>query len=99
MLEMDIYEVDGKEYTALGMTLPKTKLIAITGDKGFIMCGGINIEVYDNAKRDVLAVRVVGVKTYDELLAAKVQSATASAYELGVKVGMPAKEALIIINS
>jgi uncharacterized protein YunC (DUF1805 family) len=56
------------------------------------MCGYLNIESAD--KLGVAAAMVRGVKTIDDLLAAKVQDVSKAAVARGVKTGTAGRDAL-----
>lgn len=80
-----------EEGTAIAVTvkLPKTTLLAVTTDKGYIMCGALDVGLLNEklASREILAGRAVGVKTIDELLNAPLESVTHTAEALGITVG------------
>lgn len=86
------------EGTALAITvrLPKTNLLVVTTDKGYIMCGALDVALLNErlADRQILAGRAVGVKTIDELLAAPLESVTTAARALGIEAGMSGSEAI-----
>jgi uncharacterized protein YunC (DUF1805 family) len=92
---MQIKEItsDGKNYQAFeGEIAPGTNLVFIKGDKGFVMCGYLNLETAEKLKN--IAVLAVGVKTADDMLNAVVANATSYARALGISAGMPVREAL-----
>ena len=70
-------------------------LIVITGAKGYIMCGYLNLRAAQKTK-DV-AVKITGVSTIDEALKSAVHSCTSYARRLGVYPGQPVNEVLKII--
>lgn len=80
--------------TALGVKvdLPRAPLVLIRADKGFAMCGYLNMESVN--KTGEVAVRVTGVKSFDDVLNAKVANASDEARKLGIAEGMTAREAL-----
>jgi len=80
--------------TALGLSyqMQKAPLIVINADKGFVMCGYLDLEAA--AALGDVAVKVKGVRTFEDVLKAPVVGATPSAISLGVKVGMTGREAL-----
>jgi uncharacterized protein YunC (DUF1805 family) len=80
--------------TALGIKveLPKAPLVMIRADKGFAMCGYLNIESVNKAGE--VAVRVTGVKSFDDVLNARVINISDEARKLGIIDGMTAREAL-----
>lgn len=87
---------EGKEFTAYSIPTSKTAVLMIGAEKGFLGCGYLNVEVA-NKVGDVCAI-VTGVKTPDDMLAARVISVSAAARELGVEEGMSGKEALLLMS-
>jgi len=79
---------------ALGIRveLPKAPLVMISAPKGFAMCGYLNMESVN--KTGEVAVRATGVKTFDDLLNAKVANVSDRARELGISEGIPVRDAL-----
>jgi uncharacterized protein YunC (DUF1805 family) len=79
---------------ALGVKveLPKAPLVMICAAKGFAMCGYLNMESVN--KTGEVAVRVTGVRTFDDVLNAKVVNVSDKARELGIAEGQTAREAL-----
>ncbi|GLX65691.1 YunC family protein [Paenibacillus glycanilyticus] len=88
----------GEGVTALGVEvkLPKTTLLAISTDRGYIMCGALDVGLLNDRLKDreIIAGRAVGVKTLEELLAAPLESVTTTAEALGITVGMNGTDAL-----
>ncbi|MNZ95980.1 hypothetical protein D3C78_1151560 [compost metagenome] len=76
--------------------LPKTTLLSIMTDKGYIMCGALDIALLNDRLKDreIIAGRAVGVRTLEELMDAPLESVTHKAEELGIMVGMKGSEAL-----
>jgi uncharacterized protein YunC (DUF1805 family) len=91
---MEVEQVQLKNGTALGIKIEmKTApLLLIKTTKGFVMCGYLNIEAAE--KMGDTAAKVSGVKTFEDVLNAKVNALTSKAKEMGVKEGMTGKEAL-----
>jgi len=89
--------IEGRTFLAVTVQLPKTNLMAVTSDKGYIMCGALDIGLLNEKLKDrkVIAGRAVGVRTVDQLLEAPLESVTIEAENLGIKVGMKGKEALL----
>jgi len=80
----------------LEVSLPNAPpLLLIKGSRGFIMCGYLNISVAD--KLGLVAGRVVGVKTIEEMLEKNIVEVTAKAKELGIKEGRKVREALKLL--
>jgi len=87
---------EGKEFTAYSIPTNNTFVLIIGAENGILGCGYLNIEVA-NKVGDVCAL-VTGVKKPDDMLSAKVFAVSETAAELGVKVGMTGKEALILMS-
>ena len=84
--------LDGKEFAGYRIDTGHTALLLIKGKSGFLGCGYINVEVADRVGD--AAVIVSGVKTFDDMYAAKVVKVSKQAVELGVREGMTGREAL-----
>lgn len=84
--------------TAIGtiVELPKTRVLSVSTQKGYIMCGILNVADLErlHPERKIIAARVIGVREIDDLLHAKVVEVTAEANRLGIKEGMTGREAL-----
>lgn len=76
----------------LKMEMEHAPLLVIRAGKGFVMCGYLNMEIAD--KMGDVAVRVTGVRSFDDVLNAKAVDVSKAAGKLGITIGMPAKEAL-----
>jgi uncharacterized protein YunC (DUF1805 family) len=76
----------------LKMDMEHAPLLVIRAGKGFVMCGYLNIDVAN--KLGDVAVRVTGVKSFEDVLNAKAVDVTEAAKKLGIAIGMSAKEAL-----
>ena len=72
--------------------LKSAPLLMIVGEKGFLMCGFLNIDAADRLGE--AAAVISGVSSFDEMLEKPVKAATSEAEKLGIKVGMPGREAL-----
>lgn len=87
------------ELTVIGVEvkLPKTTLLVITSEKGYIMCGALDVGLLNErlADRKILAGRAVGVKTLEQLLEAPLESVTKEAEKLGIEPGTIGREALL----
>ncbi|GAV15338.1 DUF1805 domain-containing protein [Paenibacillus sp. chi10] len=86
------------ERTVLGVEvlLPKTTLLSISTDKGYIMCGALDVGLLNTKLHDrgIIAGRAVGVRTLEQLLEAPLESITHEAERLGITVGMKGSDAL-----
>ncbi|KXS44528.1 MAG: hypothetical protein AWU59_465 [Methanolobus sp. T82-4] len=85
-------ELDNGSAIGLSMQMQSAPLLLIKADKGFVMCGYLDMEAA-TALGDV-AVKVKGVNTFEDVLEAFVVGATQEAINLGIKVGMTGREAL-----
>jgi uncharacterized protein YunC (DUF1805 family) len=93
MINITTVKVDGKACLGLKMDLPESPpLLLVVADKGFVMCGFLNIETAE--KLGVDAAMVSGVKTFEDVLNAQVKAATTKAKNSGVEAGMKGSEAL-----
>jgi uncharacterized protein YunC (DUF1805 family) len=91
-MEIEKIELDGGFAIGLNFQMQSAPLLLIKADKGFVMCGYLDMETAD-ALGDI-AVKVKGVSTFDDVLDAAVVGATSAAIRLGIKLGMTGKEAL-----
>lgn len=92
MIIKDI-NVNDKLFKAVEIDLcDNSKLLMITGAKGYVMCGYLNINTAQN--RGDAACIVTGVKTIEDVLNSNIVALTVQAQNLGIKMGMPVKEVL-----
>ena len=88
-------------HIALGIVvkLPKTTLIAVTTDNGYIMCGALDIGLLNERLKDreIIAARAVGVRTIEELLEAPMESVTHEAAKRGIVPGMKGRDAVTLM--
>jgi uncharacterized protein YunC (DUF1805 family) len=97
MIHVTPIMIDGYPFIAISVQLPKTNLLAIASEKGYIMCGALDVALLNEKLRDrgIVAGRAVGVRTIEQLLEAPLESVTVAAEELGITVGMKGKDALL----
>jgi uncharacterized protein YunC (DUF1805 family) len=88
-----------EEHVVLGITvkLPKTNLIVITTEKGYIMCGALDVDLLNEKLKDrnVIAGRAIGVRSLEDLFEAPLELVTYGAEALGIQKGMKGKDALL----
>ena len=97
MISVTTLKVDGKSFMGLRTDLPDSPpLLLIMGEKGFVMCGFLNVE--NAEKLGVTAAVVSGVKTFDDVLNGQVKAVTSKAKNLGIEVGMRGADALKLIG-
>ncbi|MED4016670.1 YunC family protein [Sutcliffiella cohnii] len=97
MVEMSPIYINGTPFTAITVKLPKTNFMAVTSDKGYIMCGALDVALLNEKLKDrgIIAARAVGVRTIEQLLEAPLESVTLEAENRGITVGMTGKDALL----
>ncbi|MCM3765870.1 YunC family protein [Neobacillus niacini] len=97
MINLSPVEIEGHTFLAVSVLLPKTTLLVVTSEKGYIMCGALDVGLLNEKLKDlkVIAGRAVGVRTIEQLLDAPLESVTLEAENLGIKKGMIGKDALL----
>ncbi|RSK28449.1 DUF1805 domain-containing protein [Bacillus sp. HMF5848] len=97
MVSMTPIIIEGKQFTAITVALPKTNFMAVTNEKGYIMCGALDVQLLNEKLRDrgIIAGRAVGVRTIEQLLEAPLESITIEAENIGISVGMKGRDALL----
>ena len=89
---MDAIDLDGTIFAGLKVETTKAVLLMIKGRRGFLGCGYFNVDTADKLGEAVAI--VTGVKTYDDMLAARIVRASREAGALGIEAGMSGREAL-----
>jgi len=91
---MLVEQIDLEKGSALGfkMDMEHAPLLVIRAGCGFVMCGYLNMDIPD--KLGDVAVRVTGVKSFEDVLNAMVVDISEAAKKRGITAGMTAKEAL-----
>ncbi|CEG11786.1 conserved hypothetical protein [groundwater metagenome] len=82
--------------TGIKIDMGNANLLLIKADKGFIMCGYLDMETAEKLKDAACIVK--GVKNFDDMLNGKIVKVTTNARELGIKEGMSGKDALKILE-
>jgi uncharacterized protein YunC (DUF1805 family) len=97
MMRVEPILLDGKTAIAIEVKLPKTTLLVVTTDKGYIMCGALDVGLLNERlrERNIIAARATGVRTIQELLDAPLESVTYTAEDLGILPGMTGREAIL----
>ena len=90
-------DIEGHSFTAVTVRLPKTTLLTVSNDTGYIMCGALDVGLLNTQLQDrkIIAGRAVGVKTIEQLLQAPLESVTLEAEQLGIHIGMIGAQALL----
>jgi uncharacterized protein YunC (DUF1805 family) len=94
MINVTNLKLDSKGCLGVRVDLPgcSSPLLLIMAEKGFVMCGFLNVEAAE--RLNVAAAVVSGVKTFDDVLNAQIKAVTSKAKGMGVEVGMLGVEAL-----
>lgn len=102
MITINPLEIDGMQFTAVSVELPKTTLLTISNEVGYIMCAALDVAIFDEVpklkERQVIAGRALGVRTIDQLLHAPLEKITDASKDYGWEVGMTGREALLKIS-
>ncbi|MBO2942446.1 DUF1805 domain-containing protein [Paenibacillus sp. F411] len=90
-------QIEGHTVMAVEVKLPKTNLVALYTDRGYIMCGALDVGLLNEklAERGILAGRAVGVRSVSDLLEAPLESVTIEAEKQGIHAGMKGRDALL----
>ena len=96
MIHMEPVLIDSRTCIGIFVRLPQTNLLAISTPNGYIMCGLLAVERMDelHPEREVVAARVSGVATFEEMLVQKIDAVSQSAIRRGITIGMSGAEAL-----
>ena len=97
MIQLKPLDIEGKQVLGIEVKLPKTILLVITTDKGYIMCGALDVALLNErlSERNIIAARALGVRTLEQLLDAPLESVTHTAEAKGIKPGMTGRQALL----
>lgn len=97
MMRVEPILLEGHTAIAIEVKLPKTTLLVVTTDKGYIMCGALDVALLNErlSDRNIIAARATGVRTIEELLEAPLESVTHTAENLGIFAGMTGRDAIL----
>ncbi|MDF2713106.1 MAG: hypothetical protein K0R28_31 [Paenibacillus sp.] len=99
MMEAKPIVIEGRTVIGVTVELPKTTLIAIATERGYIMCGALDIGLLNERlkERRIIAGRATGVRSLTDLLDAPLESVTHEAEKLGIVPGMRGRDALLLM--
>jgi uncharacterized protein YunC (DUF1805 family) len=99
MIDVKPITLENRTFMAIDVKLPKTTLLVIMSEIGYIMCGALDVNLLNEKLKDrkIIAGRAVGVRTLDQLLHAPLESVTLEAENIGIKKGMIGKDALMLM--
>ncbi len=91
---MVVEDIKLENGTAVGLKfkLQNAPLVLVKAERGFVMCGYLNMDVAD--RLGDIACKVSGVSNFDNLLEAEIIELTEKAKDIGIQPGMHGKEAL-----
>ena len=93
MIEIGKVEAEGGSFLALKADMPEAPpLLLVIGEKGFVMCGYLNIDVAE--RLGTAAAMVTGVKSVEDMLNAQIRAATSKARGLGIEPGVVVRTVL-----
>lgn len=97
MINLQPISIEGHSFLSIVVELPKTNLLIITNEIGYIMCGALDVALLNEKLKDrkVIAGRAIGVKTIEDLLNAPLESVTYEAENLGITKGTIGRDALL----
>ena len=86
MIMVENLDIDGKAFQGIKIELKGLPpLVLIEGDKGFVMCGYLNIDAAESL--GAAAAVVSGVNSWEDVLNAQIKTATTKAQALGLEPG------------
>ena len=93
--------IEDYEFITYEIFLPKTTLLIVTNDVGYIMCAAVDIDFFNHTpklvERKIIAGRAEGVRTLEELLHAPMAKLTFAAKEIGITEGTIGRDALVLM--
>lgn len=89
--------IDGVECEGVHVATGKSNILLIRGRRGLVGCGYFDLATANRLGEAFVIVR--GVKSFDDMLAAKAVEVSQAARELGVVAGMTGREALACFNT
>lgn len=99
MLKVEKIVIDQYDFVTYEVFLPKTTLLVVANEIGYIMCAAVDIDFFNNTpklvERKIIAGRAEGVRTIEELINAPMAKLTTAAKELGISTGISGREALV----
>ncbi|MBD3388522.1 MAG: DUF1805 domain-containing protein [Candidatus Altiarchaeales archaeon] len=76
--------------------LPSANMILVVGERGYLMCGLLNLKKAEEIGQ--AAAVVTGVSTFSDVLKAEIAACTSKARELGITEGMLGEQAIEILK-
>jgi len=95
MITIEPVDVDGLRVMGVKVELAHAPILLLVGKKGFVGCGYFSVETA-NKLGDVMTV-ISGVRTFEDMLNARIISASEKAQEMGIVAGMKGKDAVKLL--
>jgi uncharacterized protein YunC (DUF1805 family) len=96
MIMVENLDIDGKAYQGLKVGLKGLPpLVLIKGDKGFVMCGYLNLDAAKSL--GATAAVVSGVSSWEDVLNAQIKTATMKAKALGLEPGKVVRDVIAVL--
>jgi uncharacterized protein YunC (DUF1805 family) len=97
IIEIKPIEIKGQTAISIEVKLPRTTLLAVKTNNGYIMCGAQDVQLLNEKLKDrqIIAGRALGVRSIEQLLDAPLESVTFEAEKLGIRAGMKGSEAIL----
>ena len=93
MIMVENLDIDGKAFQGIKVELKELPpLVLIEGDKGFVMCGYLNIDAAESL--GATAAVVSGVNSWEDVLNAQIKTATTKAKALGLEPGRVVRDVI-----
>jgi Uncharacterized conserved protein len=96
LIQLEPIVIDGRVFKGVSVKLPKTTLLSISSETGYIMCGALDVRLLNEtlSDRQIIAGKAVGVKTLQQLLDAPLAEVTYEAEKHGIRPGIRGRDAL-----
>ena len=96
MIMVENLDIDGEAFQGLKVELKGLPpLVLIEGDKGFVMCGYLNIDAAESL--GATAAVVSGVSSWDDVLNAQIKTVTTKAKALGLEPGRVVRDVIVAL--
>ena len=93
---VEVKQIKLNKGTVFGVKIMKDErgplVVLIKAPKGFIVCSNFNVKALE--EKGVAAGRVAGINSIETALETEIKEVTSQGKELGIREGMPVKEAL-----
>ena len=93
---MEKIVVEDREFEASRISTSHANILMIKAKKGFLGCGYFDVATSNKLEEPVAI--VTGVKSFEDMLVAKVIKLSNKAIELGLSEGVTGKEALMVLD-